>query len=174
MGMTDESNITTVEDVGYTKEDWIPVFQPVETLDILENKHVPDRLTQDTFIDHGHERSYSNGGQIVYTMAPGAGSLDFEFGPSLVEEGLMVRGGVNFSGPIQGDPVDQVYETVVDNHPAPYLEPRTGEILRARLELPEDYDQAAWEDTLTAAAGILQDAQHLQDTLLDTVDAYEP
>lgn len=142
-------------------EDWIPVFEPIENNETFADEDMPYRLTEETFENAaGMEVPYDEGeNETIYDAEDGAGSLWFHWGPVHAEDGLMLKGQALFGGEHGGEAVAETEADIAGEYSASYLgEVReTEDRAEVDVELPIDYDQDDWEDTVDTLAAISQD-----------------
>lgn len=163
----------TIEDHGYQTEDWQPVFQPLENAKTLEDKNVPELLEQDTRNIGGHEQPVAEGGQFTYHSEDGVATFELRWGPRYLEEGQIAHGSLDLHGEIDGQPVRDLYEEIVEEHGTDYIESvNDTDGLAATIDLPENYDQQEWQQTVNAVDTIIEEANEVQTQLHNTLENY--
>jgi hypothetical protein len=175
----DEYDYYTLRDVGYSRDDWIPVFQVLEDYPDMSNQAIREKLTRETpKNDRRDAPRFVSGGEVFYDLENSDGRISLYFGPGRVKNETMVEGLVLFHPDIKGDVINEKYGEIVETHSAPYLTPdigvdHVGIDSLATIEMPTNYDQHDWEDTVDTAISMISKAQGLQSELHDTTVNYE-
>jgi len=158
-------------------EDWIPVFEPLENSEAFSNEGMLYRLREKPSYENeaGVEVSLAEGeNENVYDMDEMTGAFWFHWGPVHAEDGLMLNGSLFSAGDHEGDAVSETETSIAGQYSAPYItevreDDGHGDV---EVQVPTDYDQEDWEETVDTLAEISAEIGQYQDDLEAVSEQY--
>jgi hypothetical protein len=89
------------------------------------------------------------------------------------KDGKMAEAELAFTDEFRGQKVREVEDTIVEQYSAPYFEQvSTEHTTVADMDLPENYDQEDWEESVETAVEAAQELQEYHDALHDVSEPY--
>lgn len=163
-------------------EDWMPVFEPLEENNSLEQSDGVSLSTYMKMRKNGEldDLKYpweEGNNETAFAHDGGNGYLNTMWGPEkVVNEDIMIEGTLDYLGRFQGDTPTEVEKRIAQQHPAPYIDDiqteSTDGMVVLDFSLPKDYNQEDWEQTVDTLVDIMDDFDQYQDDLETVSDQY--
>jgi len=190
------SALPSFAESDYDIEDWIPVAETfdehsrVQPRGAFENHadairgdvdSLPDDISGE--LDDRDLEQIENPEQLYememfYDVADTSGEINTWYSPSKRQEGDILEGILTFAADVEGRPVSQVHQKIVEEYSTPYLQANKdtgveGNATLASIQIPENYNPETLEDTIQAIVNIYDEAERFDDTITETVENYE-
>ncbi|MDZ7688637.1 MAG: hypothetical protein U5J64_07945 [Halobacteriales archaeon] len=169
----DELNRYTFESEGYQKKDWLPLLSKFDEHDKLTPHHDVNAEVGELLFHPDN----NTGEQIIYYMEDGGpGGFHLEYSPRRrTEEGQMLWGTVEFqTAEFKEEILKDPYRDIFEEHATDYMEPTDNILSLAEIEVPENYDEKTWEETIEASVQMIEDSRRLQNSIKDAIEEFEP
>jgi len=165
-------------DTNAEPEDWIPVFQAFEEHETVTHKYPIDPLTEtlandDFSLDRKPQPDEYSYGEEFYEIEGTDAIIRVWWSEYQRKDGRMIEAELAFIDEFTGPKVREVEDNIVTQHSAPYFEPKVEDTAGvADMDLPEDYDQGGWEQSVESAITAARELQDYHDTLHDATKTY--
>ena len=157
-------------------DDWIPIFEPLENSEAFSDERMLYRLREKPSYENeaGVDSLAEGENENIYDMTEMTGAFWFHWGPVHAQDGLMLNGSLFSAGDHEGDAVSETETSIADQYPAPYItevreDDGHGDV---EVQVPTDYDQEDWEETVDALVEISAEIGQYQDDLEAVSEQY--
>lgn len=187
--------MTSFAKSDYNIEDWIPVIEPFDNHPRLEprspfhnhrdqikgstdvfSQDILDKLN-DRELDRLDNPEQNHELELFYTVEDVSGEIEAWCSTEYRQEGNMLEGLLTFETRINGLPIAEKQEQLVEENNTPYLRTNPDmepgdHVTLAYIEVPENYEPSTLQETVQATVDIYDEVHRLEKALEKTTREY--